>query len=235
MAHIEIPSLNERPDDIPYLAEYLFNKFQKEYIPNQYHRAPDWISSNNFTPLKQHYWKGNARGLEHYMERFVIYNKEDLAKLKPGMLRKLFKDKKIAIQDLVKNPTSSDKIFRENKYFEILMLYIENQYNRVKTTEVSGKHKDTIRSRLNSSILQLGMEFEFHQEGMIDYLIDRRILIDDDRETFTLNITVIFKSIIASTLKGTKKTFFDPPDKQLVDHLFKLRNDLVDQIKKNSV
>lgn len=231
VASIAIPSLNERPDDIPYLAEYLFNKFQKEYVTNQYNRAPDWISSNNFTPLKQHYWKGNVRGLEHYMERFVIYNKEVLSKLKPEILRKLFKNKKLSIQDLVKNPTSNDKIFHDNKYFEILMLYIENHYDRPKTTEVSGYHIDTVRSRLSSSMLQLGKKFEFQEESMVNYLVEQNILTEKDRDIFTKKIIEVFNYIITASIRKTKRNFYDPADKQLLDALFKSRIDLVDLIK----
>ncbi|MFC1528111.1 sigma 54-interacting transcriptional regulator [Candidatus Neomarinimicrobiota bacterium] len=231
VAHVEIPSLNERPDDIPYLAEYLFNKFQKKYIPDQYKRAPNWVSNNNFLILKNRHWKGNVRGLEHFMERFVNNNKEYLTNLKSNMFKILFSDSSKTIKDLLNNPTTGNKVFRESKYFEILISYIENHYDRVKTIEVSGYHKDTVRSRLNSSILQLGMAFEFQEESMVDYLVEQKILIENDRDIFAKKIIDIFNSVLTATIGKTKRNFIDPPDKQLADHLFKLRNDLVDQIK----
>jgi DNA-binding NtrC family response regulator len=64
---IEIPSLRERIEDIPLLA----NHFLKHYS-NRYGKNINKISEGSMTRMTKHQWPGNIRELQHALERAVI-------------------------------------------------------------------------------------------------------------------------------------------------------------------
>jgi formate hydrogenlyase transcriptional activator len=64
---IQIPSLRERTEDIPLLAEH----FLKEYSRRMDKRI-DTIPESTMERLKQHPWPGNVRELQNFIERAVI-------------------------------------------------------------------------------------------------------------------------------------------------------------------
>ena len=64
---IRLPSLSERPDDIPALVEHYVTFFEKKYGRAQRVVAPEALEA-----LKQHTWPGNIRALRHAVERAVI-------------------------------------------------------------------------------------------------------------------------------------------------------------------
>ncbi len=64
---VEVPSLNDRPDDIPLLIEHFINKICEEYGI-----APKKITKEAVTVLKQIHWSGNIRELRNVVERLII-------------------------------------------------------------------------------------------------------------------------------------------------------------------
>ncbi len=64
---IHVPSLNERKDDIPLLADY----FMKE-ICADYQMPVKTITSSAYEALKEINWTGNIRELRNVMERLLI-------------------------------------------------------------------------------------------------------------------------------------------------------------------
>jgi DNA-binding NtrC family response regulator len=64
---IEIPSLRERLEDIPLLA----NHFLKHYAV-KYEKSVSRISEGAMTRMNKHPWPGNIRELQHAIERAVI-------------------------------------------------------------------------------------------------------------------------------------------------------------------
>lgn len=234
VATIEIPPLDNRKDDIPYLAKFFFDMYQIEYIPNTYKRAPKWISVESFNTLKENPWEGNVRELQSTMKVFVNSNKDVLHKLTPDMFGKLFKDKSITNQNLLQDKSVGEKIFRTDEHIIALKAFIQNGFNREKARRsINIKTRDTFKKRLQSSILQLGFHHNFNLDSMINFLIESNILNEDEKQPLTSEINYIFNSIIKSTLDGTTKEYIDPPDKPIIDNLFETRNDLVEQIKNN--
>jgi transcriptional regulator with GAF, ATPase, and Fis domain len=68
---IQVPTLNERREDIPYLANHFLNKFAKEQNKK--------IESFNLSVVKyiqNRYWEGNIRELENFVERLVTLTPE---------------------------------------------------------------------------------------------------------------------------------------------------------------
>ncbi|HZQ23595.1 MAG TPA: sigma 54-interacting transcriptional regulator [Terriglobales bacterium] len=64
---IHIPSLRERPDDIPLLVRYFAEKFSR-----QMQKRIESIPTETMTRLQQWHWPGNVRELENLVERAVI-------------------------------------------------------------------------------------------------------------------------------------------------------------------
>ncbi len=61
---LRMPTLAERPEDIPELARHLLGK-----LAAQWHIAPPQLASDALQRLQQHPWPGNVRELENTLER----------------------------------------------------------------------------------------------------------------------------------------------------------------------
>lgn len=72
---MNLPSLSERKDDIPLLAEYILKKKNKLRMEKQLH--PDAVSA-----LKEYHWPGNIRELENVLERAIIISEDNFIKTK---------------------------------------------------------------------------------------------------------------------------------------------------------
>jgi two-component system nitrogen regulation response regulator NtrX len=64
---LHIPSLNDRKEDIPLLADYFM-----KVICNEYGISVKTLTSDAMEMLKNINWTGNIRQLRNYIERFVI-------------------------------------------------------------------------------------------------------------------------------------------------------------------
>ncbi len=71
---LEIPSLRERKEDIPLLAQYLLRKYRR------LNKQVEGISEEALDYLTSYPWPGNVRELENTVERAVILAKEPLIK-----------------------------------------------------------------------------------------------------------------------------------------------------------
>ncbi|WP_269410018.1 sigma-54 interaction domain-containing protein [Lentibacillus daqui] len=69
---IQVPSLRERPDDIPLLVHYFFDFFK-----NKHHKTSA-LSEEVIDKLKNYRWPGNIRELENMMEYLVVTAKSDV-------------------------------------------------------------------------------------------------------------------------------------------------------------
>ena len=67
---IRVPTLRERPEDIPLLVWHFVREFR-----TRYGRAIDSISSQSMQALVRHQWPGNVRELQNVIERAVIRSK----------------------------------------------------------------------------------------------------------------------------------------------------------------
>ena len=64
---VKLPSLRERKEDIPLLANHFLKKFERETRKLNYQIDPAGIEL-----LKQYPWPGNIRELENLIERLVV-------------------------------------------------------------------------------------------------------------------------------------------------------------------
>jgi two-component system nitrogen regulation response regulator NtrX len=79
---VEIPSLSERRDDIPALAEHFFARYAAEQG-----LAPPEVGEQAMAALQAYDWPGNVRELKNLVERTVIMTpRGNMAKITPNML-----------------------------------------------------------------------------------------------------------------------------------------------------
>ena len=64
---IHVPSLNERKEDIPLLADHFLKQ-----VADEYGQAPKLIDQAAIEALQQHRWSGNIREFRNVMERLVV-------------------------------------------------------------------------------------------------------------------------------------------------------------------
>jgi two-component system response regulator AtoC len=128
---VTLPSLRERREDIPYLAEYLrllFNRrFQRE--------APK-LSKETIQTLQQRDWPGNVRELENCVARYVVLGSEEAfcaerTEKKPfSFSYELSEDGKIPLKRIAQQVT------RRMEHDVILKVLQANHWNRRKAAEV---------------------------------------------------------------------------------------------------
>jgi DNA-binding NtrC family response regulator len=76
VVEIDLPSLKERPDDIPILAQHFLDAFKK-----QMSKPIQGFANEAMRALLQYQWKGEVRELENVVERAVIFCDEDFVRL----------------------------------------------------------------------------------------------------------------------------------------------------------
>jgi two-component system, NtrC family, response regulator HydG len=91
---IKIPSLKERIEDIPQLAEHFINKYSKKY--NKSFKA---LINKQIRSLKKYPWPGNVRELHHVIERAVIMSETNL--LEFNLMKYEKSDPKDSAQEIV--------------------------------------------------------------------------------------------------------------------------------------
>jgi two-component system response regulator PilR (NtrC family) len=72
VVEIDLPSLKERPDDVPILAQHFLDAFKK-----QMSKPIQGFANDAMRALLQYQWKGEVRELENVVERAVIFCDEE--------------------------------------------------------------------------------------------------------------------------------------------------------------
>ena len=70
---IRIPPLRERPEDIPVLARFYLEHFNRKFSKHLKDIDPGFLEE-----MKGYYWKGNVRELRNVMERCVLFSQGDI-------------------------------------------------------------------------------------------------------------------------------------------------------------
>jgi two-component system, NtrC family, response regulator HydG len=75
---ITVPSLTDRPEDIPLLANYFVQRFKTEFGKNI-----SRIDRTSMKALMGYRWPGNIRELEHVIERAVLISEDSILRIPP--------------------------------------------------------------------------------------------------------------------------------------------------------
>ena len=123
---IHLPSLKEREEDIPLLADHFLNKYRKELNKNI-----RGIDNEAMRAILSHEWKGEVRELENIIERAVIFCKGDMITLQE--LPVSFKPKMDEL-DFSFNGSLDDSVRKFERDF-ILRALENNENNKEKTAD----------------------------------------------------------------------------------------------------
>ncbi|MHB1687192.1 MAG: sigma-54-dependent transcriptional regulator [Ignavibacteriaceae bacterium] len=144
IVEIRLPSLKEREEDIPLLADHFLNKYRKELNKNI-----KGIDSEAMRALINYDWKGEIRELENTLERAAIFCKTDFIILND--LPQMFNSKgpvidfsKIGSLEEYAKKIEKDYIFKalENNHFdkektaELLQVGLSTLYRKLKELDI---------------------------------------------------------------------------------------------------
>lgn len=139
---IYVPSLRERKEDIPFLADHFLEKYCEENgVPKKH------LTSEAIDFLKNQPWKGNIRELENLIARALILVKSD--EIKPKDLLPMTPE----VVTRCASSTLKDATEKFQKEF-ILKILAENNWNKAKTADVLGIERPNLYRKLKD----LGIE-----------------------------------------------------------------------------
>jgi two-component system response regulator AtoC len=128
---ITLPPLRERRDDIPYLAEYL-----RERYNIRFKRDSTPLTRETLQLLQQRDWPGNVRELENCIARYVILGSEEAFYAEPSE-RKPHEVNYEATEDgNIPLKRIAQQVTRRMEHDVILKVLQANHWNRRKTAEV---------------------------------------------------------------------------------------------------
>jgi DNA-binding NtrC family response regulator len=114
---IDVPTLNERIDDIPLLVEH-FNKL----VCAEYGITPKQFAATAISELQKANWTGNIRELRNVVERLIILGGNTISKA----------DVKNLVFRSEKKRSELEEMFDKFDSLESLQKYIKKEYNKIK-------------------------------------------------------------------------------------------------------
>ncbi len=118
---IEVPSLNDRKDDIPLLVEHFIDQ-----ICGEYKIKAKQIDKPAVKLLQKVNWTGNIRELRNVVERLIILSKDTISK----------QDVESYVIPSSANRTKLEELFTQFKDLKSLQKYIEKEFEKFSTVLV---------------------------------------------------------------------------------------------------
>ena len=143
---IHLPSLKEREEDIPLLADHFVNKYRKHM-----NKPVRGISNEALRALVSHEWKGEVRELENVIERSMIFCKEDFITVKdlPEALRETGSQSDFSISG------SLDESVKRFEREIITRALDANEYNKEKAAEALQVGLSTLYRKMKELNIQV--------------------------------------------------------------------------------
>lgn len=145
---INVPSLNERKDDIPTLAQFFL-----EEICEEYGMPVKKISPRALLLLQQKHWSGNIRELRNVVERLIIMSGKEITEQDV--------EENVSLKNKEKTATTDFDRFNQLDQFTDYMekAFLEHKlektgWNLQKTAELLNISKDTLQEKMSSFGLQ---------------------------------------------------------------------------------
>jgi len=232
---INLPSLNEHKDDIPFIAEYLCKKEIKKHsdLSWDYCKPKFHWSSKLFDILETWNWGGNVRELKSHIMRVVasIENIKEISR--ENFLNKLA-DPNITLTKSMGGSRDAAGIFRNDSsnrpYWEAFRIYIENDYNKKKTGLALKRERfkktsdlDAAKNWIHSAFLQIAKYVEYEIDNIPNLVYETYGFKIDDVEKFVEETNKIFDAIANSYYSKKKRYLVADADDGLIDYLFEKR------------
>lgn len=149
---IKMPSLAERPGDIPILTYHFLRRFARLHG-----RPVERISEQGMRYLLNSHWPGNVRELENAVERAVVMCRTEQVELTDFFMDESPPESEAALSRLVENslppieqtPTGGSFTLAEIERRHILATLAAHNGHRLRTAEALGISIRTLRNKLN--------------------------------------------------------------------------------------
>lgn len=122
---IELPSLQQRSCDIPMLADYFLEKFER-----QFNRPAPSLSARLIQGMQKYSWPGNVRELENVIKRYVITGNEETISNSMETGRRDDLEAEFAIEGIIKLKDATRKAAKELEQKIILKTLEAHRWNR---------------------------------------------------------------------------------------------------------
>jgi DNA-binding NtrC family response regulator len=137
VVHILLPSLRERPDDIPVLVQHFMQR-----VADEFGMTPVTLDDAQFARLRARAWRGNVRELRNFVERTVLMGAPP--------------EDDQAAPDAAPEPDAgaypADWTLEQVKQAHILRVLTQNGGNRSATARQLGVSRRTLERRLGPSL-----------------------------------------------------------------------------------
>ncbi len=128
----KMPSLRERKEDIPLLAEYFLRRFSKEI-----NKPVDRISRETMDEMMLHEWPGNVRELENAIERAVVVGKT-----------RIIQPEDLPFCGDASRTSPSDHSLKEIEKTHITKILTDHDWNIKKSASVLGIDRSTLYNKI---------------------------------------------------------------------------------------
>ena len=138
---IELPRLNERISDVPFLAEH----FLRNYC-DQHHKVKTGLTNAAIECLQKYDWPGNIRQLENILERAVLLSKGNVIDVDdlPESFSKLDNNVKVEYNDGM----SLKQALAEPEKHYITLALDNNNWGRQETAKALGINRTTLYKKM---------------------------------------------------------------------------------------
>ena len=134
IATIELPSLRERPEDIPFMAQDFLNTFCQKYDTNE-----KLISKEAMKILQDYPWPGNVRELKNLLEKMVVLSDGDEITVEE-IRENLDITSGIPVADLINDP-DSQSVSLQNLPEDLSLEAMEERFIREALKKTGGNQR----------------------------------------------------------------------------------------------
>jgi len=199
-ASIHVPSLRERPTDIPLLAKHFFNVAVSQKVNKEVYKSKplfQLLKVNDFEPLVNMEWPGNVRGLKNAVTAFVHRNFDYLHDIKSWMVEQLIKDDGITAQDLLATPTVKEHPELEEKHWDAVNAYVKYHFNQTQAKKKSNVGDTRVFLKyVHTVLLAAGDEVGFEADEVAKWLVSKLADSSVDMEKLAVEIKSRYDKII---------------------------------------
>ncbi|NOQ50644.1 MAG: nitrogen regulation protein NR(I) [Desulfuromonadaceae bacterium] len=164
---INLPSLQQRKDDIPALVEFFLQRAQKDLGVSVTECSQDTIEF-----LQRHSWPGNVRELENVIKRAALLSPNHILMPEdfPGLLdghRNKNQDESLetVVARKLENSLAKMDLHELDNLYEMVLHQIERPLiniilhqtrgNQVRTAEILGINRNTLRKKINTLAIEV--------------------------------------------------------------------------------
>ena len=143
---IQVPTLNERREDIPFLANHFLNRFA-----SQQNKKIESFNLSVIKYLQKRYWEGNIRELENFIERLVTLTTERKKTIDTKVIPKEYLDeyKRITTDESLRSPVKPlHKSIEDYEKELIKKVLADNSWNQSKAARILNISERAIRYRM---------------------------------------------------------------------------------------